>query len=200
MNGYLQRIALSAVKPVESIHPVLGSLFSPMETGQPATVTADRPGFVSLAESKPLLVDPNAHAFQAPEPTSTGQRSEDSNKNVFPTSNQLLNPLLSSAEEQREMLIAPLLPEGGSDEDHRGPRPPRHESTARTGAKQTTDGHREELAHREVVATAEAPAKQIVEGEEKEIEPRKLPPASISERLLHPPPGRSPSARTNRKR
>jgi len=33
MNGYLQRLALRAMKPVESVHPVLGSMFSSPKYG-----------------------------------------------------------------------------------------------------------------------------------------------------------------------
>lgn len=133
MNGYLQRIALSAVKPGESIQPVLGSVFSPPNypTGLEAlsvetTQRVARPG---LPESQPradsrasLNNDPRADALRAHEPSPEGRQPAGLAETPIPISNQLFTPLVSGPGEEAETVIVPrTLAKSGDERQEMSP-------------------------------------------------------------------------------
>lgn len=169
MNGYLQRIALSAIRPDQSIRPVLGSLFSPlhfaarsdapaMETVKPVT-SHDR----AESETRP---DPRA-AFDAPggdlvaEAASPNRPSNwplmGSPKPAIPDLNQ--PHVIRALVDQGNTGIAPLLPahsSHSSDQHEAGPLKPERERIVSPPPKQKVQ--REKASPEKVIVAGETPA------------------------------------------
>ena len=177
MSGYLQRLALSAIKPGGSLQPVLGSVFSPppfaggLETASPETTQPAVPAapseFVPKASPRPSHDDPGTPAFEAPEPDSKSRQSAEVIRNLIPAPLRSFTPLVpasreekaiaplvaASKEEKAKMLILPLRPAKCGEQLDRDPARPRQEATAAPLPKQTIDGQEREMAPAEVAAS-----------------------------------------------
>lgn len=159
MNGYLQRIALSALKPGGSIQPILDSVFSPpnfvngpevfsMETPQP--VTASGPSeFVPRAEVRPSVEATNTRAISAPEPAPKATQSADSIYTPIPTSNRLLTPLVPAPNEEAQTLIVPVFPPKSGDQDLKRALKPRRETTVESAPTQEVEDQVGEMVSKE---------------------------------------------------
>jgi hypothetical protein len=121
MNGYLQRLALSALKPGESIQPVLGSVFCPPNIAAgfeaPAKDGSQSVALAGLSASR-LRVDsrsPLNHfvgigALQAYEPSLEGQQPAGLAEAPNPPADRLFTPLVPGSRESAEALTAPQTP------------------------------------------------------------------------------------------
>jgi hypothetical protein len=114
MNGYLQRIALSAIKPGESIQPVLGSVFSPAKVATDTEalpienvelITGVRPSeFVPRGGLPPSLDECGTGTLPGIAPATENLESAGSIKNPSPTSHRLFSPLLPGSDLKPEPL------------------------------------------------------------------------------------------------
>jgi hypothetical protein len=156
MNGYLQRIAISALKPGGSIQPILGSLFSPpdcaiepkppsMETARPVT-PARLTELVPRAEPRVSLDAPGPNALPAPKPSPESLQSDDGVKIPGPIPNWLFTPLIPRPNEKGESLIADLQPAKSSTHGENGARKPPRETTAATPPYQKVNDHEGAMA------------------------------------------------------
>ncbi len=117
MSGYLQRIALSALKPGESIRPVLGSVFFPpnITPGLEATSIDGSesdalPGLsgssLRVNSRSPLNHFIRIDAFQADEPTLEGQQPAGLAEAPNPAADHLYAPLVPGSGETAAALTA----------------------------------------------------------------------------------------------
>jgi hypothetical protein len=131
MNGYLQRIALSATKPADSIQPVLGSVFGPSNNASGfeassvgATLLVARP---EPSESE-LRVDSRASlnhhgrsaALEAYEPSPEGQQPAGLGEAPISTSNRLFTRLVHPSRDGEERLTGPRTPGKNRDQYQEG--------------------------------------------------------------------------------
>lgn len=150
MNGYLQRIALSALKPGGSIQPILDSVFSPpdfvngpedfsLETRQPVTAPVQSE-LAPRAELQPSAEATNARAISAPEPAPKFLQSADSINTPIPTLNRLFTPLVPGPKEEARTLISPvLLPKSGDQHLERVQKPQRETTVESAPTKEVED-------------------------------------------------------------
>jgi hypothetical protein len=159
VNGYLQRIALSALKPGGSIQPILDSVFSPpnfvsgpqaflQETPQP--VTAPGPSELApRAELQPSAGATNNCAISAPEPAPKATQSADSINTPIPTSNRFFTPLVPSPKEEAQTLVAASFPAKSGDQHlERAPKP-RRKTTVESAPRQEVEDQVGEISCRE---------------------------------------------------
>jgi hypothetical protein len=111
MSGYLQRLAASAVRPAEAVHPVLGSVFTPQEG------STDHPPFpqeedtiVSAAGVPAPLVSQTQPPVGTQQASSHPSNAPDSDTaSIRSSSFQTLEPKPTSRAENRDS-FQPLLP------------------------------------------------------------------------------------------
>jgi hypothetical protein len=173
MNGYLRRIALSALKPGGSIQPILGSVFSPpnfangpealsKETAQP--VTAPGPSeFAPRTDLQRSPDAPGARVLPALEPDPKGQEPVELIKTPIPTSNRFFTSLVPGPKEKAETPVAPLLPVNrGNQHQERTPEH-RREITAWAPPKQKVDDRAGQMAPRMPIVIAGTSTKRVVD-------------------------------------
>jgi len=161
VSGYLQRIALSAVKPGGSIQPILDPVFCPpnfvnehedYSLEKPQPVTAPGPSeFVPRGEFRPSNDTTNARAISAPEPAPKFLQSANSINTPIPTetSNRLFTPLVPGPKEAGQTLITPVLPPKHSDQHLEQAQKPRRETTGESAPRQEVEAKVEEIVSRE---------------------------------------------------
>jgi hypothetical protein len=153
MSGYLQRLALSVVKPGGSIQPVLRPLFAPpqfasapeafsVETAQSVTPGAPSES-VSRADPRRSPDDSGVRAFQGPETGSKGQPPADLIKNPIPTPIRSFRPLLHDSRDSAEPLIAAFHSARSGDRPERGSLKARPEITGAPPEQIVETAHRE---------------------------------------------------------
>jgi len=115
MSGYLQRLASSAMNPGGSIHPVLGSVFSPSTYWTTESFQGESPAFSAPAEQIPSA----SHVSPAQTPPLAFQKAVDSSVEPQPKERSSFNPLVKSAQpaEEAAMPFIQASPELASPRD-----------------------------------------------------------------------------------
>jgi len=131
MNGYLQRIALSATRPAESIRPVLGSMFGPSNNANGSEALSVGPTLL-VARPEPseseLGVDSRASlnnhgrsaALQSYEPSPEGQEPGGLGEAPISASNPSFTRLVHPCRDGEERLTGPRPPGKNGDQYQEG--------------------------------------------------------------------------------
>jgi len=111
MSGYLQRLAASALRPAEAVHPVLGSVFSPQEGSTDHPPFPQQEDTVVSVEGVPApLVSPTRPPVGTQQASSRPSNAPDSDSaSIRPSSFQTIEPKPTSIAERRDS-FQPLLP------------------------------------------------------------------------------------------
>ena len=137
MRGYLQRLALGVMRPERTIHPMVGSVFSPQH--QP-----------EMSEALPR----ESSIFASSQPRSDAKHSQEEGERRFFTGEQKSGAASEAMEPNRlrapEPIYTPLIPnveaiQGKQTEDF--PRPAEKISSSHPGEKSTLEALPERNAH-----------------------------------------------------
>lgn len=98
MNGYLQRLAASAIRPARSIHPVVGSRFSPTSRLEPMDSLEEIPVESSAAYAQPVVAPSEASSERPLVRTPPMQRRRRFSDAKTHGESDFFSPLLDSTE------------------------------------------------------------------------------------------------------